>query len=182
MVCTHLLLALLCFACQSPGNPSCPQAPSGAVLLWSVPPDLRPFALSMAEVMQHLAGDIPSPPLLGWLQASVLGAVNSRAFAGLGVGWLNCSAARQMCKQWLPAAVVSLAACPNKDLHAHLAFAEHVWQLAAHHVRLHSAARSQCSTVWRGALLRRQCAPLPRRCSCGGGGRATPSRNHGRKQ
>ena len=45
-------------------------APVNAVLLWSVPPDLRPFALSAAEASQHLLGDIPSPPALGWLQVS----------------------------------------------------------------------------------------------------------------
>ena len=43
-------------------------APVNAVLLWSVPHELRPFALSAAEFAQHLFGDIPSPPLLGWLQ------------------------------------------------------------------------------------------------------------------
>lgn len=46
-------------------------APVNAVLLWSVPPELRPFALSAAEFTQHLLGDIPSPPALGWLQVSV---------------------------------------------------------------------------------------------------------------
>ena len=38
------------------------------VLLVTAPPELRPHALSLAEVAQHLLGDIPSPPLLGWLQ------------------------------------------------------------------------------------------------------------------
>ncbi|KAL4856758.1 putative sphingolipid transporter spinster 2 [Chlorella vulgaris] len=46
-------------------------APVNAVLLWSVPPELRPFALSAAEFTQHLLGDIPSPPALGWLQGRV---------------------------------------------------------------------------------------------------------------
>eukprot|EP00887_Chlorella_sp_A99_P003212 scaffold9.g3212.t1 len=44
-------------------------APANAVLLWSVAPELRPLALSFSEVSQHLLGDIPSPPLLGWLQS-----------------------------------------------------------------------------------------------------------------
>lgn len=43
-------------------------APVNAVLLWSVPPGLRPFALAAAEFSQHALGDIPSPPALGWLQ------------------------------------------------------------------------------------------------------------------
>lgn len=44
-------------------------APVNAVLMWSVPrPELRPFALSAAEFVQHALGDIPSPPALGWLQ------------------------------------------------------------------------------------------------------------------
>jgi hypothetical protein len=37
--------------------------------MWSVPSELRPFALSLAEVSQHLLGDIPSPPLIGALQS-----------------------------------------------------------------------------------------------------------------
>lgn len=43
-------------------------APVNAVLLWSVPPGVRPFALAAAEFSQHALGDIPSPPALGWLQ------------------------------------------------------------------------------------------------------------------
>ncbi len=41
-------------------------APINAVLLWSV--GLRPAALSIAEVLNHLLGDVPLPPLLGYLQ------------------------------------------------------------------------------------------------------------------
>ncbi|PSC73072.1 putative sphingolipid transporter spinster-like protein 2 [Micractinium conductrix] len=44
------------------------QAPSNAVCLWSVPPGLRPFAMSMSVVAIHVLGDVPSPPLLGALQ------------------------------------------------------------------------------------------------------------------
>ena len=36
--------------------------------MWAVPPELRPFAMSMSVVAGHLLGDVPSPPLLGWLQ------------------------------------------------------------------------------------------------------------------
>lgn len=46
-------------------------APVNAVLLWSVPSDLRPFTLAAAEFAQHLLGDIPSPPALGWLQGRI---------------------------------------------------------------------------------------------------------------
>ncbi|EFN50628.1 hypothetical protein CHLNCDRAFT_144659 [Chlorella variabilis] len=47
-------------------------APVNAVLMWSVPrPELRPFALSAAEFVQHALGDIPSPPALGWLQSKL---------------------------------------------------------------------------------------------------------------
>ena len=49
--------------------------PVNGVLMWSVPPGLRPFALAAAEFSQHLFGDIPSPPLLGWLQVGVCGGV-----------------------------------------------------------------------------------------------------------
>jgi len=48
-----------------------PQAPSNAVVLWSVPPGLRPFAVSMSIVLTHLLGDVPSPPLLGAFQGLV---------------------------------------------------------------------------------------------------------------
>jgi hypothetical protein len=43
-------------------------APANAVLLWSVPPELRPVALGVAEVLNHVLGDVPLPPLLGLLQ------------------------------------------------------------------------------------------------------------------
>lgn len=43
-------------------------APINAVLLWSVPPALRPMALSVAEVLNHALGDVPLPPLLGLMQ------------------------------------------------------------------------------------------------------------------
>jgi MFS transporter, Spinster family, sphingosine-1-phosphate transporter len=45
------------------------QAPSNAVVLWSVPPGLRPFAVSVSIVAIHMLGDVPSPPLVGLLQA-----------------------------------------------------------------------------------------------------------------
>ena len=47
------------------------QAPSNAVVLWCVPPGLRPFAVSMSIVLTHLLGDVPSPPLLGAFQGLV---------------------------------------------------------------------------------------------------------------
>lgn len=39
-----------------------------AVLLWSVPPGVRPLAMSLSVVATHLLGDVPSPLLLGLLQ------------------------------------------------------------------------------------------------------------------
>mmetsp|Transcript_10894 Transcript_10894/g.32645 ORF Transcript_10894/g.32645 Transcript_10894/m.32645 type:complete len:526 (-) Transcript_10894:2458-4035(-) len=44
------------------------QAPANAIVLWSVPPALRPLACSVQVVVTHLLGDVPSPPLLGLLQ------------------------------------------------------------------------------------------------------------------
>ncbi|KAL4448931.1 hypothetical protein ABPG77_007648 [Micractinium sp. CCAP 211/92] len=44
------------------------QAPGNAVCMWSVPTQLRPFAMSMSVVAIHVLGDVPSPPLLGALQ------------------------------------------------------------------------------------------------------------------
>lgn len=37
--------------------------------MWSVPTSLRPMAMSLMTISIHLLGDVPSPPLLGWLQA-----------------------------------------------------------------------------------------------------------------
>jgi MFS family permease len=45
------------------------QAPSNAVMMWSVLPGLRPLAVSLSVVIMHLFGDVPAPPLLGALQS-----------------------------------------------------------------------------------------------------------------
>uniref|UniRef100_A0A061REG6 Mfs general substrate transporter n=1 Tax=Tetraselmis sp. GSL018 TaxID=582737 RepID=A0A061REG6_9CHLO len=42
--------------------------PSNAVNMWSVPVGLRPQAVSFSTIMSHLLGDVPSPPVLGWLE------------------------------------------------------------------------------------------------------------------
>ncbi|KAL3133909.1 hypothetical protein ABBQ32_008365 [Trebouxia sp. C0010 RCD-2024] len=47
------------------------QAPSNAVALWAVPPLLRPFGMAILIICIHLAGDVPSPPALGWLQSKL---------------------------------------------------------------------------------------------------------------
>ncbi|CAL8463948.1 g3483 [Coccomyxa elongata] len=44
------------------------QAPNTAVVLWSVPARLRPFAMSLQVIVIHVLGDVPSPVILGWLQ------------------------------------------------------------------------------------------------------------------
>jgi hypothetical protein len=41
------------------------QAPVNAVILWSVPPGVRPLACSMTTVFIHALGDVPTPPLFG---------------------------------------------------------------------------------------------------------------------
>ena len=65
-------------------------APVNGVLMWSVPPGLRPFALAAAEFSQHLLGDIPSPPLLGWLQ---VGGCGVWVPGSVGFGrWMRCTA------------------------------------------------------------------------------------------
>ena len=38
------------------------------VTVWSVPTRLRPLASGLAQVMSHVLGDVPSPPLVGLLQ------------------------------------------------------------------------------------------------------------------
>jgi hypothetical protein len=48
--------------------PPPPQAPVGAIGMWSVPPSLRPLAISICTIIMHLLGDVPSPPLTGYLQ------------------------------------------------------------------------------------------------------------------
>ena len=47
------------------------QAPSNALVLWSVPPRLRPFAMALVVILIHLLGDVPSSPAIGWLQDSI---------------------------------------------------------------------------------------------------------------
>ena len=44
------------------------QAPSNALILWSVPAENRPLAISLSVVAMHLLGDVPMPPILGILQ------------------------------------------------------------------------------------------------------------------
>ena len=47
------------------------QAPSNALILWSVPPPLRSLAVSMSVVSMHLLGDVPGPPIMGLVQSSI---------------------------------------------------------------------------------------------------------------
>jgi hypothetical protein len=47
------------------------QAPVNAIGMWSVPPALRPLAISMVTVSIHLLGDVPSPPLVGAIQSAL---------------------------------------------------------------------------------------------------------------
>lgn len=47
------------------------QGPNTAVVLWSVPARLRPFAMSLQVIIIHVLGDVPSPVLLGWLQERI---------------------------------------------------------------------------------------------------------------
>eukprot|EP00882_Tetradesmus_deserticola_P004276 GHRQ01004516.1.p1 GENE.GHRQ01004516.1~~GHRQ01004516.1.p1 ORF type:complete len:408 (-),score=122.24 GHRQ01004516.1:387-1610(-) len=47
------------------------QAPVAAIGMWSVPPALRPLAISMVTVSIHLLGDVPSPPLVGAIQSAL---------------------------------------------------------------------------------------------------------------
>jgi hypothetical protein len=47
------------------------QAPVNAIGMWSVPPVLRPLAISMVTVSIHLLGDVPSPPLVGAIQSAL---------------------------------------------------------------------------------------------------------------
>ncbi|KAG7671421.1 hypothetical protein KSW81_003559 [Nannochloris sp. 'desiccata'] len=46
-------------------------APGNAIVMWSVPPGLRPLAISLSVVAMHLLGDVPAPPLAGLLQSKV---------------------------------------------------------------------------------------------------------------
>ncbi len=42
----------------------------GAVQVWSVPMYLRPLAAGLGSSVAHLLGDVPSPPLVAWLQST----------------------------------------------------------------------------------------------------------------
>jgi len=43
-------------------------APTIAVMLWTSPANLRPTALAISEILNHVVGDVPLPVLLGMLQ------------------------------------------------------------------------------------------------------------------
>ena len=45
---------------------------AGAVQIWTVPTRLRPLAAGMGTVTSHLFGDVPTPPLVGWVQGEDL--------------------------------------------------------------------------------------------------------------
>jgi len=49
------------------------QAPVAALGMWSVPAQLRPLGISLTTTAIHLLGDVPSPPLVGWLQSALSG-------------------------------------------------------------------------------------------------------------
>jgi MFS transporter, Spinster family, sphingosine-1-phosphate transporter len=62
------------------------QAPVGALGLWSVPPGLRPLGISLTTTAIHLLGDVPSPPLVGWLQSALERGVTEGGGGGEGGG------------------------------------------------------------------------------------------------
>ncbi|KXZ42417.1 hypothetical protein GPECTOR_149g27 [Gonium pectorale] len=43
------------------------QAPSYALSMWTVPPQYRPLSQAAIILLQHLLGDVPSPPVTGAL-------------------------------------------------------------------------------------------------------------------
>ena len=43
------------------------EGPVNSAILWSVGEDLKPHAMAMSMLTAHLFGDIPSPPILGWM-------------------------------------------------------------------------------------------------------------------
>jgi MFS family permease len=47
------------------------QAPSNALILWSVPPNQRAMAISISVVCMHIFGDVPAPPLIGLLESRI---------------------------------------------------------------------------------------------------------------
>ncbi|GAX75013.1 hypothetical protein CEUSTIGMA_g2459.t1 [Chlamydomonas eustigma] len=49
----------------------CLQAPVAVMGMWCVPANLRPLCISLITVCIHAFGDVPSPPLLGLIQAKL---------------------------------------------------------------------------------------------------------------
>ena len=43
------------------------EGPINSAMLWSVGEDLKPHAMAFSMLLAHLFGDIPSPPILGFL-------------------------------------------------------------------------------------------------------------------
>lgn len=66
------------------------QAPSNALILWSVPPASRPLAISLSVISMHLLGDVPSPPIIGIIQSCTQNWRYTMSMAGiiLGLGGL----------------------------------------------------------------------------------------------
>jgi hypothetical protein len=79
--------------------PPLSQAPSNAICMWSVPPGLRPFAMSMSVVAMHVLGDVPGPPLLGLLQSALcnwrasMSIASSLLLVGAALYWVASRAA-----------------------------------------------------------------------------------------
>lgn len=49
------------------------EGPINSAMLWSVGEDLKPHAMAFSMLIAHLFGDIPSPPILGYLLVSPSG-------------------------------------------------------------------------------------------------------------
>jgi Organic Anion Transporter Polypeptide (OATP) family len=47
------------------------QSPITRIILMSVPADLRPLAFGIQTITIHVLGDVPSPPLAGWIHDAV---------------------------------------------------------------------------------------------------------------
>jgi MFS transporter, Spinster family, sphingosine-1-phosphate transporter len=50
------------------------QSPVTRIILLSVPSDLRPMAFGIQTITIHVFGDVPSPPLAGWIHDKVFNA------------------------------------------------------------------------------------------------------------
>jgi hypothetical protein len=67
---------------------ACLQAPMTRIILLSAPVHLQPLAFSIQTITIHVLGDVPSPPLAGWIHDHILHQGDKVRFHSLNLAFL----------------------------------------------------------------------------------------------